>query len=48
MEPKALPKTLGLGDVFCIAVGAMISAGIAVASSSTARMPQVARIPPAT
>lgn len=28
MEPKALPKTLGLGDVFCIAVGAMISAGI--------------------
>ena len=28
MDPKALPKTLGLGDVFCIAVGAMISAGI--------------------
>ena len=28
MEPKGLPKTLGLGDVFCIAVGAMISAGI--------------------
>ena len=25
---RELPKTLGLGDVFCIAVGAMVSAGI--------------------
>ena len=28
MENQQLPKTLGLADVFCISVGAMISAGI--------------------
>ena len=28
MDAKPLPKTLGLGDVFCISAGAMVSAGI--------------------